>query len=592
MEREEIVGAIIVLVIILVIALIVYQMHGSFGEDIRKIADEVFGWTKGEQKKEIEKAEESEAQRLMDRIAEIYSHSLKTTQKGCTYDWKGYAVTEKYKIEITYVNSQEALLKVKVLRAEDETLVATKTIEKTQGWNMEPCFMETKTEGTAGAKNIQITQEKGKIKVDTYELYDDLPKMYKQDQSHLCFIAKGRDEEARKKYFLDLQDCESGRTAGAEKAKEFFEMLIASLEKCRQFAANKDCKCNQIDLTGMPEGSEISAMNKEDPTTKEKSATFELYYNKQKIGEKQLGKTTLWKATTKALQGNPIIEPWTGKESLGRWSGVLYAALTKDNQLALASKKAAEGQDASWWNKWMWWVESMPYCSEPYYQPTKPKYAIFEEKCTRKTDPKNVLLNIQKGDSQYGSYEKIIKEATEDKGERELLAAIMATESRGINNLVSKSGCKGLMQFTTSTARAYGACDKSGCDKRDDRNVPTIAVPAGLKVVRDKTAYIDRCAGATKYREIFGIVAYNAGEGVICKAIEATGKKDPTWEEAKKEITPDLLKKINDYKNTGYWRDQKTGKWNEDRLKDKVNEIKCYAYYVQQYRIAFTDQLA
>ncbi|MEM4244728.1 MAG: transglycosylase SLT domain-containing protein [Candidatus Nanoarchaeia archaeon] len=582
MEREEIVGAIIVLVIIVVVALIVYSMHGSFGEEVKRIADEVFGWAKQEQKAETEKYGEAEAIRLAERLKTIYQHSLTNQNKDCTYDMRGYSLPEKFKIEIAYINSETSVVKFNILKVEDEMLIESKTVEdkSKEGFKLSSCFMENPTTRSEGGDRIQITYTTKKgLMIGTRKFYDELPKLYKQDQNHLCFITQPSKKEAEyKKYFMDAKDCETDKQNGAEKAKDFFNMFMSSIKRCKSFAKNTACQCEPIYFDEMPDGTTIKGIQKD------KDVIFELYYNNKKVDvEGKIPDTVAGSMDEGFFETKPTFTRWTQEKKFTRDMKTLYVALTQNNELAMATPRAARAEGA--FLRWAW-AESLPSCSEQFYE-------VFERGCTRKMDPSLILQRIQdKG------YDKIIKTATSDNNERELVAAIIATESAGINERPSETGCRGLMQFCSGTAKGYNVpcekgicyvCDPKGCNQGDNRETPEIAIPAGLKLLKEKINYFDtKCKNAKgntikyTYREIFGIAAYNGGEGTICNAIKATGKDDPTWGEVKKELDRDVLK------NSGYT----AAYWTKTNLDKKVNEIKCYPYYVQTFRTAYTGKFA
>ena len=154
-------------------------------------------------------------------------------------------------------------------------------------------------------------------------------------------------------------------------------------------------------------------------------------------------------------------------------------------------------------------------------------------------------------------------------------AAIMATESSAINKRSSPTGCKGLMQFCGAAAEEEGLCsNKCSYGSDDNRELPSLAIPAGIKHFLRKASYFD---GYT-YQEVFGLAAYNGGQVTIKKAIAKTGKDNPTWQEVKDKLTKDVLKDAS----PGLY-----GKWSSSQLDDKIKEIKCYPYKVYQYKKEF-----
>ncbi len=579
MEREEIFGAIIVLMIIVVIVLIVINMQGEMGGDIRRIADEVFGWTKQQQKLEAQRLSEKDAARLLERLTEIHTKALETQKTDCTYDIRGYDLPEKYKVEIAYLNSQDAVVKFNLLKSEDDTLIEFKIIDKKQSdWKLEPCLMEEATKRVQASGRIEITYSiKEGLKAGTENFYEDAPKFYKYDQKHLCVITKKSDEKY-KKYFLDKKDCESDDTTGKKQAKEFFDVFMASVKKCKSFARGEACYCEWIDFTTMPSGALINGIRQQE------AVKFTALYNNEQVAEEIMQDTKAGDLTEGFFQSKPTYREWTTTpRPFTKEIEIQYIALTKENQLSFATERAAIASGAFLRR---YWAESLPQCAPSFYE-------VFERGCIRKLDPMLVLKRIQES-----GYDKIIKETTADPNEREFIAAIIATESSGINGRVSTGNCAGLMQFCPSTAKgfavAYGGktqyvCDPKGCQSQDNRDKPEIAIPAGLKLLKDKIAYIDKCPnylGQQKrytYLEIFGVAAYNGGEDILCKAIKATKKEDPTWTDIRKELDINLLKSSKGY-TTAYWT--------KTNLEGKVKEIKCYPYYVQTYRTAFIGRFS
>ncbi len=576
MEREEIFGALIVLVIILVIALIIYNMHGSTIQDIRNIADEVFGWTKGEQKEELEKFGEQEAQGLIDRLIEIHKKGLGSPETGCTYSLRGYTLPEKFKIEITYLNTDKTLVKFDLLNKEDERLIASKTLDKDKdAYKLVSCIMTSSTSQQEGANKVDLTYSGEGLKAGEGKFYEELPKFYKYDQNHLCYILQTtNDEKGYKKKFLDSKDCETGEVVGKEIAKNFFKNFMASVKRCRQSTGSENCRCNPIDLTNLPLGAEINAVQKE------KAIKFELIYNGEKTGEEEVGNTD-----GVSVKRNYNFGGLKSKIEYGDWkqqtfteeTGTLYIVLTKDKKLGFPLEDIVK---PGYVQRTFLRADTLPSCA--------PSYDALDPGCKDKTkDAQRILTTIKKE-----GYDKIIREATPDQRERAMLAAVIATESEGNNKAVSPTGCSGLMQFCASTAKGFNVpcgkgtcyvCDKEGCNKQDNRANPGIAISGGLKLLKDKMRAIETCTGAQSqytYREIFGLAAYNGGEGVVCAAIKATGKPDPTWQEVKGKIDVNLLKKMPVY-NLPYFT--------QEKLKEKVNEITCYPSHVESYMIIFMD---
>ncbi len=579
MERDEIFGALIVLVIILVIALIIYNLNSSTVQDIRNIADEVFGWTKGEQKEELEKFGEQEAQAFIDRFIEINKKSLGSTETECTYSLRGYTLPDKFRVEVTYLNDEKTLIKFDLINKEDEKFIISKTLEKGKDTDkLVSCFMRSSTSQQEDTNKVDLTYSSEGLKFGEGKFYEELPKFYKYDQTHVCAILQTKDDEKRyKKKFLDSKDCETGEVVGKEIAKNFFKNFMAAVKRCRQSTGSEDCRCNPIDLTNLPLGAEINAVQKD------KAIKFELTHNGEKIDGDEVTDTN-----GVSVKRDYDLVDLKNRIRYGGWSqqifteetGTLYIVLTKDKKLGFPLEDIVK---PGFMQRTFLRADTLPSC--------EPAYAALDPKCKDRTkDAQRVLATIKKE-----GYDKIIREATQDKKERAMVAAIIATESGGNNKAVSPTRCSGLMQFCESTAKGFSVpcgkgvcyvCDKGGCSKQDNRANPEIAIPAGLKLLKDKMRAIETCTGAQSqytYREIFGLAAYNGGEGVICKAIKATGKPDPTWEEVKGKIDAKLLRMMPVY-NLPYFTDTK--------LKGKVNEITCYPHHVESYMIVFGEGIS
>lgn len=585
MEREEIFGAIIVLIIIIVVALIVFQFQGEAGEDIKRIANEVFGISKAQLVEEAARASEADAATLMDRLTKIYGHSLTTQRTNCTYDLRGYKLPETYKIEVTYLNKEGKVVKLSLLQIKEEKLISSQAVEDKEGkgGKLEPCYMKNTKERETGGNIIPITYTiKEGLKVGTYSFYEEVPKLYKYEDANgktqLCFITKARNNEKEyQKYFMDAPDCESGKATGAEKAKDFFNSFMASIKRCRSFAKNVLCQCDPIDFENMPAGAKIyAALRRQiDEENSPIDTAFSVEYNDQQIATDLLPNTVTVDVWANYFDSEPRNRGigFLGTTYFTKDTNRLYLVVTKANELGFATERAAWASGALRWI----WAEPIPTCGTPY--------ETLDESCKRKLDPQLIIDRLTNKDNKY---DQAIMKATSDKNQRLLLAAIIATESDGIND--NRGDSAGLMQITEATAKEYNVCDTKGCDKRDDRRNPGVAIPAGLKILQDKISYIDKkCPNYLNklkqytFREIFGVAAYNGGQDVICKAIQATKKEDPTWDEVKSELTVSLMRSSKGYSNQQ--------RWTKAELEKKIGIIKCYATYVEKYRTAFTGRL-
>ncbi len=217
------------------------------------------------------------------------------------------------------------------------------------------------------------------------------------------------------------------------------------------------------------------------------------------------------------------------------------------------------------------------FCSL-YKQQTGVSETTLAIKTTYTTTPSTQAMLAQIH-TNYGTIiEDAIKGTTISKA---LVIGLIAQESKGNPDAVSGTGCQGLMQFCKETAYNYGLCDNKKCSEKDDRTVPEKAIPAGIKLLADKmesfTSYTDK--------EYFALAAYNGGVGVVKKAIEATGKKDPTWQEVSAALDQEIIAVVysDAFSSTVYEENFGT---TENRNK-KVREIQDYAEKVLSYYHAY-----
>ncbi len=166
-----------------------------------------------------------------------------------------------------------------------------------------------------------------------------------------------------------------------------------------------------------------------------------------------------------------------------------------------------------------------------------------------------------------------------------LIAGIIAQESKGDPYVISWSGCAGLMQFCAPTARSalfngiFTKVTTCGCNGKvrragqypckcgtsnDDRFNTQLSIAAGTKYMNYFLTSFSKYDDRIK----FSIAAYNGGEGTIRKAIAATGKSNPSWDEVKVKIT-----------------------WNGRQDDPKVREIVNYVDYVIYYKGAYEGYL-
>jgi len=381
METEEIFGAIIVLVIIIVVALIVLNM-GDVGGDIRRIADEVFGWTKQQELEQTVEAAQQQSTKFMERLAQIYTNSLEKPQTGCTYDLKEFALSDKYKVEVVYYPAGQTIVKFNLLDIKENKLIATKTIERTEDKKqlvLIPCYNTNKDPNIVeeGGDRIEITYtSKDGLKAGLNKLYDDLPKFYKKDQTHLCFATPKKNTDEYKKPLLNLKDCESGAIMGEEQTKEFFNAFIESINRCRTlFSPEKDCKCNSIHFEEMLDTAAIIGV------VQGSDITFELYYNNKKIDWETLKDTKAGNMEAGIFDTEITFKPWQSQQTFNKASKELFIAATTTKELAFATPSVAE---ARIWKISLDFARQLEPCTPDFQYGTaecKPGTNIVEYSC-------------------------------------------------------------------------------------------------------------------------------------------------------------------------------------------------------------------
>ncbi len=182
-----------------------------------------------------------------------------------------------------------------------------------------------------------------------------------------------------------------------------------------------------------------------------------------------------------------------------------------------------------------------------------------------------------------------------------LVVAVIKTESDGNPYAVSSTKACGLMQFTYTTGEGYGLdatiCEKKcgcstsctkeqaerdcGCDLNDERFDPEKTIPAGVKLLQANMKSFDNY----KDKVAFSLAAYNGGAGLIKKAIAATGKNDPSWEEVSLQITEDLIAQV--YSDAFSSSVYKESFGTTEKRNRKVKEVRRYANRVLSYYYAY-----
>lgn len=185
--------------------------------------------------------------------------------------------------------------------------------------------------------------------------------------------------------------------------------------------------------------------------------------------------------------------------------------------------------------------------------------------CTASESTKEMLQRI------YTNYGRIIEGAVQGTPvSTALVVAVIAAESGGNPDALSETGCAGLMQFCTSTAKEYGL-------ENDERFVPEKIIPAGVALLQDNiklfSSYTDKHA--------FALAAYNGGPDVIEKAIEATGKSNPTWQEVSAALNQQIIAEAYSDALSSRIYEKRFG--TTEKRNNKVREIQQYVNRVMQY---------
>lgn len=210
--------------------------------------------------------------------------------------------------------------------------------------------------------------------------------------------------------------------------------------------------------------------------------------------------------------------------------------------------------------------------------------------------PKDSTEKIKSIIDAYGEKIRYECKKPEHPMDESLVVGIIAQESGGNPYAVSGTGCSGLTQFCYKTAQQYSkifgpintckcncgvTCDiqklqACSCDVTDGRFNADKSVEAAVTYLYSLKNQFRKYTSATS----FAIASYNGGSGLISKAISATGKSDPSWEEVSSKLTPELLE-ANGYRDGKYW--------NYESRKRKIVEINSYVKYVTGYMVKYEE---
>jgi soluble lytic murein transglycosylase-like protein len=188
---------------------------------------------------------------------------------------------------------------------------------------------------------------------------------------------------------------------------------------------------------------------------------------------------------------------------------------------------------------------------------------------------------VQKNDKDlmpkiFNLYESSIMRATLNYPniKHSLIAGVIAQESKGDPFAVGGCGV-GLTQFELDTAKAYSkifqklpqSC-KDSCNPKcdistDDRLNPDKSIAASVLYYNDLIGIFGKYTDKVK----FAIAAYNGGPTVIRKAIDATKKSNPSWEEVSSSIRPEFIT---------YVSSESRKIWKIGVIQDYVNKVSSY----------------
>ncbi len=195
---------------------------------------------------------------------------------------------------------------------------------------------------------------------------------------------------------------------------------------------------------------------------------------------------------------------------------------------------------------------------------------------TPSASAKEMLLQIDKN---YGT---IIENAIAGTSiPKSLVIGVIATESRGNPNAVSPTGCAGIMQFCSGTAHEYDLCSNKQCSGTDYRKDPEKAIPAGVKLLQNNVNVFPTYSSKVE----FALASYNGGATVIKKAIQSTGKSNPSWEEVAASLNAEIIADVysESFSSSVYKKSFGT----TELRNNKVREIQNYVGRVLGYTHAY-----
>lgn len=532
MEREYTIGALLILVVIFVIALIIYFTVPEFNEDVKQIADEVFGVSAKAKQADVEFYEQEQAKKVLESVRKCVDQ-LKKSKEGCTCYLEYNELPKDYYIRLTENLNELKLEKGNIIVKDSINIPDIKD---------KFCILKKDFTGSKLTEYFKIHSETGKLGIDTKEFPDNTPQFYnikEGDNLLMCFVTDNLNEEEIKK-IREIKDCETEKNIAKENMLKFFNEFVNQYERCKAQQIT-DCLCDILDFNKLLDGYEIFVQQ----DVQNKETTFSLFYAKdkqysEKIGTRTVKNSILGVEKIDLLQNEvKRMKEW---QEEGFWSRIPYLFKKEGDRVWFMKQPSPE---------------DMVKCA--------PEYVICKD-CDMPTDrDRDIMLKRLKGEGDKilytykgTPYKKLIEDLITDPYMRLLVASIIPGESGFYNEAEGKDPKtgkvvdKGLMQFNEGTAPGFPdekywkkclekekqcfVCSKpgeGGCNKQDNRKNPYITIPAAAQLLKENLQQFDKYTD----KELFAIAAYNTGPDDVNKAIKKIGKSNPSWEEVRKKLS-------------------------------------------------------
>ncbi len=473
MEREYLVSAIIILVVILVISLGVWHFFPGFTSDIKRIANEVFEF--GAEK--TAEMEESAAETAMKELADVYRGML-AGEWPCTANFELRDIPKRY--EIMVISSKLMLY---------DTETGAPVAESAELGTFRSCIMTT-SKSYKDAASVVFYPGSLKVKVDNEEhsfldrLY--VPKFYRPDENHVCLVTDRLDEEGITA-LSRVKDCATKMKPSDQNAVNLFDAFVKGIKECN---GKETCRCGPFDLT-RPEGYSI-------------------------IVRVDGGKTRF------------VLNDYKN-ENIKEYTDISYmiATIKNNREWFLIGKIEPE----VYYVLYKQGKENTRYLVDESFAKDLPpcfgeEDAEFDKKTGKETYREmfsRYLYSINKNEG-VKYFDLIYENAEDNKVDFFLVVSVITAESNWDPKAVSKVGAAGLMQLMPATARDMGlavpkdtrctSSDVSKCDfGSDERFIPEKAVKAGVRYIAWLRGYLQDRGLEPSYENIAS--AYNAGPGNV-----------------------------------------------------------------------------